>query len=93
MDEHMKDRWEYIQKVMSEDAIFEGLFLKKESRLKLLSYAKGKKICIWINTPYEECVRRNTRGRNMQMFKRTFQPPTYDEGWDEIIKIKGDAYG
>lgn len=67
--------------------------------MQLLEAVKDKpykKTCIWIDTPLEECIQREDRNRPIEIIllhADTFEPPTYDEGWDEIIVIKGDAHG
>ena len=44
-----------------------------------------------MNTPFEECVRRNALRKNplpfsiLQSFNRELEHPTLDEGWDEIL--------
>lgn len=52
--------------------------------------------CIWFQTPYEECLRRN-RGRDrvvpdnvMEQMKEMFQPPTQDEGFYKIVVHGGE---
>ena len=68
----------------------------KKIRMKLLQttdHLDCKRILIFMNTPFEECVRRNASRQNplpffiLQSFYQTMQPPTLDEGWDEIITI------
>ena len=50
---------------------------------------------IIIETPLDICIERNIqtgkvpKGIFWQMY-RSFEKPTLDEGWDEIIKIKGN---
>ena len=50
-----------------------------------------KKIAVYMSTPLEECLHRNTnREARLQDFMvesayRSLQPPTLDEGWDEIL--------
>ena len=67
-----------------DDVCVEGLFTKRKTRLALLKAYKGNdKVCYWIDTPIEVCKERAD-------FKGTrhFEPPSYDEGWDEIKVIK-----
>lgn len=71
----------------------EGIYNSKQSRERLLSCLEdnSRKVCVWIDTPEDECIRRENRGRDSHLVKshaKTFEPPTLDEGWDEIITIK-----
>lgn len=71
----------------------EGIWISAHIRKELLRSYKGngKKVCVWLNTPYEECVKREDRGRGtliIQNCHELFEPPTYEEGWDEIIIIE-----
>ena len=80
----------------TEDVCVEGLFPTRHSR-RMLIHAAGDtyKKCIWLNTPADECIRRENRGRNKCIVtnsQQIFQPPTYEEGWDEII-ILGEQNG
>lgn len=77
-----------------ENVCVEGLFLKAFYRKELVSNVnKKKKICIWLDTPLEECFKRELRERSLVLIREActfFDPPTFDEGWDEIIIIRGD---
>ena len=82
-----------IYKAFQGDCI-EGIYNSKQSRERLLSCLPKdtEKVCVWIDTPAEECIRRENRGRSPELVKsheRMFEPPTLDEGWDEIVLIKG----
>lgn len=80
----------------TDDICVEGVFPIVSDRKKLIDAYKGKNTkCIWLNTPYEECVKRENRGRKEVLIKNChsiFEPPTYEEGWDKIIII-GDNNG
>ena len=76
------------------DVVVEGIFIKASQRRHLIKVCKDKspKVCIWIDTPLEECKRRedNYRKRPLHMVEsycESFEPPTLDEGWDEIIHL------
>lgn len=76
----------------NEDVCVEGVFPNSSRRKKLVDACKPewKKTCIWLNTPLDECLRRENRGRKpalMRLSYQAFEPPTYSEGWDEIIII------
>ena len=71
-----------------EDITVEGLFQSRNTRIELLDALAhhSPKVCIWIDTPAEVCkARPDFKGR------ARMEPPTLDEGWDEIIRIRGDA--
>ena len=71
---------------------FEGIFNTARSRRNILAQTKReRKVCIWINTPLEVCLARENRGRPPEVVLhhwQTFEPPTMDEGWDEVIVIE-----
>ena len=71
------------------EVVVEGIYNLRCRRKKLLEAVKKdeKKVCIWLNTPIEECIKRENRGRPRQVVIGPFQPPTLDEGWDEIIVV------
>ncbi len=77
----------------NEHSVVEGVYNTKRRRRELLRACKShqKKVCVWIDTPYEECVRRENRGRPhiVAIHYKMFEPPTLDEGWDEIIIVRG----
>lgn len=73
-----------------DDVCVEGAFLDSRRRRKIAEAYKGKKVCIWLNTPLAECIARENRGRQNGLFRICadgFDPPTYYEGWDEIVII------
>jgi tRNA uridine 5-carbamoylmethylation protein Kti12 len=77
--------------INQDDVVIEGLFETANARRRIANMADGYKTLIWLNTPLDECVRRENRGRPIAMVTRhfnMFEPPTYDEGWDEIILIR-----
>lgn len=76
------------------DVVVEGALGKAASRKQLIEACttQSPKICIWLDTPYEECLRRENRNRPLaivQVHHQGFQPPSLEEGWDEIIHIGG----
>lgn len=75
-----------------EDICVEGVYNSKKRRRELLDVCKRqKKVCIWIDTPIEECIKRENRDRPSSLVEhhaKIFEPPTLDEGWDEIIRIR-----
>ena len=68
---------------------------KASNRKILVSESKTKNTCIWLDTPLEICLDRERNGRKRSdhlviWANDEFEPPTLDEGWDEIIIIRGD---
>ena len=63
----------------------------REELLVSLAECNCKKTIIFLDTPIEECVRRNKQRRCtvpeclVTGIHKAMQPPTYEEGWDEII--------
>lgn len=99
LDDYPKSKFDNCNKfiqTIDEDVVVEGIYNLQTRREDLLNTVKNKdykNICIWLDVPIEECIRReNTyRGRGEHLVKknvRTFQPPTYDEGWDEIYIVR-----
>ena len=71
-----------------EDVVIEGVYNRAETRKNLIApYSDDKKICIWLDTPIE--VKKTRQGYSKHC-EYPFEPPTYEEGWDEIIII-GDS--
>lgn len=78
---------------ISGDVVIEGYFGTKEERSRVISAYNGNVKCIFIDISIEESIRRENRNRHPQILRnasRFFEPPTLDEGWDEIIIIRGD---
>ena len=77
------------------DICIEGVFEKAKNRKLLVEQSKCKNICIWLDTPIDICLERERMGRKRSEHlviwaNEDFEPPTLDEGWDEIIIIRGD---
>lgn len=76
------------------NVVVEGIYNLRCRRERLLEAVKNKKcerVCIWLDVDIEECIRRETRGRTQSVVENDFfEAPTFDEGWDKIIHIKGD---
>lgn len=72
------------------DIIVEGVYRLIRERKNLIDayHGDGAK-CIWLDTPDE--VRRSRKGWD-KFCDKPFEPPTFEEGWDEIIVIRGDDY-
>ena len=76
--------------------IVDSVFTRIEWRkmiLKSISDIPCKKLVVFMNTPLEECIRRNAQRQHplpdfiVSSIHHSFEPPTLDEGWDEIIII------
>ena len=75
------------------DVVVEGYFGNAESRRKVRSAYGGEARCVFIDISVEESIKREKRNRHEAILRnasRFFEPPTLDEGWDEIIIIRGD---
>lgn len=77
------------------DVIIEGYFGNADSRSRVRAAHNGYAKCVFLNVSVDESIRRENRNRNERILRnaaRFFEPPTYSEGWDEIIII-GDNNG
>lgn len=83
-----------LEEIIKQDGVvIEGLFSRRNTRKSILRKASKPCRCIWLDTPIDVCKKRETRGRKngfFEMHNRLFEPPTLDEGWDEIIIVRGD---
>ena len=79
-----RQRLEYIvNEAAKREVCVEGVYNEAFRRAELANAMQGRKVCIWLDTPIDVCRQRpNFRGT------RIFEPPTLDEGWDEIIIIR-----
>lgn len=76
------------------DICVEGVYVMASSRKRLADAYKGKKLCIFLDTPLDEAKRRENRGRPLFIIENShhhLEPPTFDEGWDEIIIKRPDG--
>lgn len=85
-----EERYELYRKA----EIIEGIFNTRKSREIVLSLwtDKKRKTCIWIDTPVDVCREREDRCRPtaiVAIHAKRFEPPTFEEGWDEIIIVDG----
>ena len=72
------------------DIVIDGIYDTAKLRAKLLKAYKGgdKKTCIWLDTPLDVIESRFAIIPSKHPYP--FEPPTLDEGWDEIIIIRGE---
>jgi tRNA uridine 5-carbamoylmethylation protein Kti12 len=79
-----------------ESVVVDALYSKvrfREELLQSISNTDCKKICVCFRTSLEECINRNAKrsGRErlpcfvVEDIYNRFEPPTLDEGWDEIL--------
>ena len=82
------------------DVYAEGVYNTKITRktfLNTVEHRHERTVCIWLDTPLDVCIERENNGRKRGEYlvrreAEHFEPPTYDEGWDEIIVIR-NCYG
>lgn len=76
------------------NVIVDALYTKLKWREAILEATKDfqcKRTLIFVNTPLDECIRRNKGRENalpdfvIEDIYNSIEPPTLDEGWDEII--------
>ena len=88
--------WERYAKVnekvagTNKDVVVEGIYNHADLRADLVKAYKGDYAkCIWLNPP-KHIVEEHAKKRKIPITKyhMNFEPPTYDEGWDEIIIIE-----
>lgn len=91
------DRCKQLASQTSGDVVVEGVYVTSKKRKELVKACadKSPRVCIWLDTPLEECRERERKYRNRPMMlvdkhNEILEAPTLDEGWDEIIVIKGE---
>lgn len=91
---HRRDK--VIEAVSADnDVVVEGVYDKAKDRKRLVETSKAKNTCIWLDVSVDECLKRESkyrqRGEHLVIWcAESFEPPTLDEGWDEIIIIRGE---
>lgn len=92
---HKPHRYKNVINALTEgDVVVEGIYESTELRSELLNSYKGKgKRCIWLDSS-KIVVRDRMKKTHVPISDRhfMFEPPTYSEGWDEIIVIRSDSY-
>lgn len=95
LEEFMRPALEAIREGKS--VILDSTNLRANVRAKILQAVEDipcKKIAVYMNTPLEECIRRNANREArlqdciIESTHRSLQPPTLDEGWDEVKEVK-----
>lgn len=83
--------------LMGENVVVDALFTRIIQRKMILEATKNincEKILIFMDTPLEECIRRNTQRPNplpefmIRDIYNSIEIPTLDEGWDDIWYFK-----
>ena len=87
-----------LEALMDEkNVVADSVFAYVKQRKMILDAVKNipcKKILIYMTTPLDECLRRNANRKNhlpdfvVESFYNSIEPPTLDEGWDEIWYYK-----
>lgn len=91
---HIPYRYMNANKIVANmrDIVIEGIYSKRERRIELLNaYTGENKKCIWLDTP-AETVKERLAKTHIPLSDRhfDFEPPSLDEGWDEITIIRGE---
>lgn len=80
--------------------VIDNTNINKEKRAKYINYVKDKGYtikCVWLTTPVSICKDRNaSRDRvvpesAIDSFANSFEEPSLDEGFDEILCINNDG--
>ena len=75
-----------IVKYIDTDVVVDGIYWNAEDRKQLIrAYSGNGAKCVWIDTPKEI---RQTRKGYRKWSEHRFDPPTVDEGWNEILIIR-----
>ena len=77
-----------------QDVIFDSTNVRRKYRKDYFKkFPDVSKVAVFVNTSIDECKRRNA-GRDRKVpdevitrMAKNLNPPTYDEGWQEIIEI------
>lgn len=86
-----------VEALMNEkNVVADSVFTYVKQRKMILDAVKDiscRKVLVYMTTPLDECLRRNANRKNhlpdfvVESFFQTIEPPTLDEGWDEIIYV------
>ena len=76
------------------NVVVDSVYTRASWRKDILEAIKNidcQRILIYMDTPLEECIRRNSQRPNqlpdfmVRDIYNSIEPPTLDEGWDEIL--------
>ena len=91
---HIPERYANVNRLVEnmENVTVEGVYNLKKYRSDLLkAYKWNNRKCIWLDTPVETVTARMDKEHiPISTVHFYFEPPTLEEGWDEIIIIRGD---
>ena len=82
-------------KQLNGDIVVEGFFGASADRKKIRSAYSDDAVCIFIDISVDESIQRENRNRHPSILRnasKKFEPPTLDEGWDEIRIIRGGKH-
>lgn len=94
-----KDLLSHIKKALTEgkcvvvDALFPCVSQRK-MLLDAINDTECKRILIYMNTPLDECIRRNAQRKNplpefvIESIYKSLEFPEPSEGWDEIVYVE-----
>ena len=92
---HLKMWRDIVEDLQSgKSVVCDDINIKFKWRKDLLQALDGvdcKRVLIVMTTPLEECLQRNANRKHrlpdwvIQSLAEKYEPPTYEEGWDEII--------
>ncbi len=92
---NLLERYQQVCDRVTDDSVVDGIFHTAESRKMLLSKCNNAhNTCIYVDTPLNVIALRMTHGKTddiSRVIPTDFEQPTYEEGWDEIITVKGDS--
>lgn len=92
---HFPERYDNVIRAVTgrSDVVVEGIYGDKKQRARLIESYKGVKRCIWLDTS-EEVVKERMMNDRIPISKHhfDFDPPTFEEGWDEIVIIRGNDH-
>ena len=83
------------------DVVCDDLHITKNWRMSIISTVSEiecKKILVFIDAPLQECLSRNANRKRrlpdsfIKDIYQAIEPPTLDEGWDEIIYHGGENH-
>lgn len=87
-----------VRKALAEgkNAVYDATNITAKRRKNIVSSFDAEHICIYVDTPKEECIRRNANRERkvpikvIERMARNFEPPTEEEGFSKILKITID---
>lgn len=87
-----------IKKALAEgkNAVYDATNISVKLRKNITDSFDAEHICIYVDTPKEECIRRNANRERkvpikvIERMARNFEPPTKEENFSEILKITID---